>query len=166
MKKLFTFLLILIGLMAHAQDNTPTKEETITYINDFLKENMESDLYGTGIEGKSLEHDYRFKDRHAVVEIVDDKVALKSYNKLHHLRFVKTNPQMNPPIITEVSHDAILSEVEEIRVVVYVSGIGLFFKVKGGKVTSEENFLPLWSFQGDLDVEKYKETQIYKAFDH
>lgn len=158
--------MLFTGFLVKAQDTKPSKAQTIAYINELLKENIKSDLYGTGIEGKYLEHDYRFKDRHAGVEIADNLVILKSHSTLHHLQFVKVNPQMSPPKITQISHDAILNKVEEIRVVVYKSGIGLFFKEQGGNEVSKTNFLPLWAFQRDLDVEKYKETQIYKAFEH
>lgn len=165
MKKLFTFLLVFIGLMAHAQDNKPTKEETIKYINEFLDSQKNQELH--------YEHDrsyvirnYTMKNRQARVEIDSAGVHLYSSAQGHTKNIIVDKGTIHESPIEYFIHNARLDRTLYIDVMSGLHGIGLCFIQKEGEKLDRNNFLPLWSFQEGVELNQYKESQIYKAFEH
>jgi hypothetical protein len=172
MKKLFTFLLILIGFMVHAQDNKPTKEETIEYINNFLESQEDNEL-SCEIYRKRYDAIFSTKIIHR-----QGKLLTSSSGKFVLLTTVcgRETDWLGKEVIT-ISHKVYLHEIEEIQIAGLgnidddgtggCSQYGLYFKKKGGQdFNVDSGFLPLWKGVTGEDTNKYKETQIYKAFEH
>jgi hypothetical protein len=153
MKKLFTFLLILIGLMAHAQDNKPTKEETIEYINNFLAENEEETLLWKG---------YFYKDRKAVIREYNGSLIL--YSEFLRTQQFYGGGEKKYFVINLSNVEAIT--VESDSAIQGVAQVGLRF-VEKGKPTKDKIHIPLWLTIADYNPNSaFRTSQIYKAFQH
>jgi hypothetical protein len=167
MKKSFIIIVAcLLSILINAQDNKPTKEETVAYINEFLESQKEKDLFSQSTDNRGvLRHENKLTVRMASLELEDGLVYLASSSKSHYSQFLVETGRQIKSDVTSITHNLFIDDVEEIQIVGYNSGIGLFFKRKGEEPVSERNYLPLWPVE--IGVERdYKESQIYKAFQH
>jgi hypothetical protein len=163
MKKLFTFLLILIGLMAHAQDNKPTKEETIEFIESYFKqEYFTTGDFKCGYELKRLGG---WRDLICKIQ----GVSIVNNNLIFSYSITTKNliPNLTTTDVEYFTNNINLNKVESI----IFSGIGgdpyiygLAFHEKNNP-NSEKPYLP-FIIVGSGDSKELKETQIYKAFEH
>ena len=155
-------LMMFLGSKVKAQEGKPTKEETIVYITNFFKETMPHDLHFTE-DDKYHERVYKVFDRFATLESSGQQVILKSHSKKQTQIYPKKIHTIPPPEVEDISHNVILNDVEEIKIVGYFGIGGLFFKTKGDP-GGNNKFLALWP--ADEHLSTARETQVYKAFQH
>jgi hypothetical protein len=137
-------------------EGKPSFQETVNYINTFLKDGAGNDLFCNTV---------RFYNRSALVgEHVNGGVYLKS-SYLWEGSYTSGSPRR------QENFNIDLSKVEEIRVVRgegFQGGccqFGLWF-VEKGKDAVPQMHLPLWSWPNSTPNDRIKEEKIYKAFSH
>ncbi len=138
-------------------DGKPSFQETITYINTFLEDGKNNDMFCNGV---------RYKERLATVgEHINGNVYLIcSYVKDVYQAYEKYTRTENYKID--------LSKVEEIKVVTgegFPGGclqVGLWF-VEKGKSATPVMHLPLWNTSYDgFNALEFKKGKICQAFEH
>jgi len=178
MKKLIAILLCVISINVAAQDEDPYKDikvneipgkpslsETVNYINKYLKNAQKPDSNGESFYCNRL----YFKNLKSMIVVQSGKLYLKTSYVSYFINIVGTVIVSENPEKCEFSID--LSEIEDIRFYL-ISGyksegciIVAYWFVKSGESKSIMH-LPLKLGSYDTTTDKYKEEDIYKAFQH
>jgi hypothetical protein len=154
LKSILTTVLILSITTLFAQDAKPTKEETGDYIESFLRDNRKVNLFCNGAD---------YKSRSGWLSVPYDSL-FSSYIQQYKYTEHRNDEDKEFKIA--------LKNVEEIKIVTatgFQGGciqVGLWF-VEKGKSAFPIMHLPLWNGSfGSFNEQEYKNTQIYKAFNH
>lgn len=138
-------------------EGKPSFEETVNYINTFLKDGADNILFCNTV---------KFKNREAIVgEHINGGAVYIISSYLWEGGGMSGYPQR-----TE-NYRIDLSKVEEIKIVRgegFIGGccqFGLWFVEKGNDATPKMH-LPLWKDSNSTDNNVLKEQKIYKAFNH